>query len=95
MSSWVWSFALVSIAAQLSFNGHRVKDARLVLREVSVIPWLVSEAASALQNKRLDDNLIDNIANLSVKNAHPLSKNAYKIPLIKGLVKEALNSLRL
>jgi xanthine dehydrogenase YagS FAD-binding subunit len=95
MSRRVWSFALVSVAAQLSFKGHLVKDARLVLGGVSAVPWLVSEAASTLQNQKLDDNLIDDIANLSVKDAHPLSKNAYKIPLIKGLVKEALNSLRL
>jgi xanthine dehydrogenase YagS FAD-binding subunit len=94
MNRRVWSFALVSVAAQLRFTGDLVKDARLVLGGVASVPWFLADAEVTLRNQSMDVRMIDKIVDLAMKESIPLRKNAYKIPLIKALVKQALNSLR-
>jgi CO/xanthine dehydrogenase FAD-binding subunit len=52
------------------------------------------ELEAFLQNKQLDGNTINQMAELAGEDAQPLSHNDYKVPLIKGILKEALTGLR-
>jgi len=90
----VWSFALVSLAVNLDLNGDKVQDARLTAGGVAPMPWRLESAESALRGQALDDTVIEKAAEAAVSGAKPLAKNGFKIPLLKGLVKEALNSLK-
>ncbi len=88
-----WSFALVSVAAQLSFEGERITDARLVLGSVAAIPWRAKDSEKILVGQKFSEELAERAAEAAVAGAQPLRDNAYKVPLARGLVKRALESL--
>jgi xanthine dehydrogenase YagS FAD-binding subunit len=93
MERATWSFALVSVAAQLDFQGDRVERARLVLGGVAGKPWRVRDAEALLEGRTLTEELAERVAGSSVAGAQPQEHNAYKIPLTKSLVKRALMEL--
>src|SRR4051794_3410740 len=75
-------FALASVAAAVSFQGTKnVKEARLVLGGVAPIPWRAAEAETYLAGKSLTPGVLAEAAQLALKGAQPLAKNAYKVPL--------------
>jgi xanthine dehydrogenase YagS FAD-binding subunit len=90
-----WSFALVSVAAQLSFDGDRIEEARLVLGGVAPIPWRAKEAGEILRGERISEEVIKAASEAAVKDAKPLKNNEYKVQLAKGLIGQALHKLHL
>ena len=88
-----WSFALVSVAARLRCEGERIADARIVLGGVAAIPWRAKDSEKILIGQRFSEELAERAAEAAVAGAQPLRDNAYKIPLAKGLVKQALRAL--
>jgi xanthine dehydrogenase YagS FAD-binding subunit len=88
-----FDFALASVAVSLALEGGKVARARLVLGGVAPIPWRAPEAEAALVGQALDEATMRRAAEAAVHGAEPLSKNAYKVPLAKGLVVRALQSL--
>ena len=99
MERATWSFAVVSVAARLSFEPGsegvraRVGDARLVLGGVAGKPWRARDAEAALRGSPLTDEAIERAAEAAVAGAQPRAHNAYKIELTRALVKRALRSL--
>jgi xanthine dehydrogenase YagS FAD-binding subunit len=84
-------FALASVAAALQLAPDKtVKDARIVLGGVAPIPWRVPEAEKYLVGKTIDSDVAAETAKLALKDAQPLEKNAYKVPLTQTLVRRAL-----
>jgi xanthine dehydrogenase YagS FAD-binding subunit len=88
-----WSFALVSVAAQLNFEGERIAAARLVLGGVAAIPWRAKDAENILRGQKFSEDLAERAAEAAVAGAQPLRDNVYKISLAKSLVKQALRAL--
>jgi xanthine dehydrogenase YagS FAD-binding subunit len=93
MERQAWSFALVSVAAHLTFDGDRVEEARLVLGGVAPIPWRAVQAEKIVQRQRLTEELAKAAGEGAVVNARPLRDNEYKIALTKGMVERALIQL--
>ncbi|MCS7198581.1 MAG: xanthine dehydrogenase family protein subunit M [Candidatus Bipolaricaulota bacterium] len=88
-----WSFALVSVAVQMSLEGKRIADARIVLGGVSTIPWRAKGSESILIGQEFSMELAERAAEAAIAGAQPLRDNAYKVSLAKSLVKEAVGSL--
>jgi xanthine dehydrogenase YagS FAD-binding subunit len=57
------------------------------------VPWRARGAEDALSGRRLDPGTIRAAAAAAVLGAEPLEQNAYKIPLLRGAVEEALEVL--
>jgi xanthine dehydrogenase YagS FAD-binding subunit len=89
-----WDFALASAAVQLAFDGDVVIRARIVLGGVAPVPWRVEHAESDLVGRPLSDGAIRDAARAASEYAEPLSHNAYKVDLIRGVVTEAVRRLR-
>jgi xanthine dehydrogenase YagS FAD-binding subunit len=88
-------FAMCAAAAAVEVGPDQtVRQARLVLGAVAPVPWRVPKAEAALVGKKLDDDAIAAAAEIALQDAKPLSKNAYKVPLSKALLRRALTSLR-
>lgn len=83
-------FALASVALNLRLEAGVCRAARLVLGGVAPIPWRAAGAENALLGQRLDDAAAVKAADAALADASPLSRNAYKIPLAKGLIRQAL-----
>lgn len=83
-------FAVVSVATLIVMDGDRCSDARILLGAVAPTPYRANDAEEILKGKVLDDSTIRAAADAAVANAKPLSGNAYKVEIIKTLVKRAL-----
>lgn len=94
MDRRVWAFAQASVALQVVLDGDTVRDVRMVLGGVAPTPWRVPDAEAELRGRRLDAEGFHRAAEVAVAGARPLRHNGYKIALVKGIVTEALASLR-
>ncbi|HXH12042.1 MAG TPA: FAD binding domain-containing protein [Alphaproteobacteria bacterium] len=93
MDRKVWAFALVSVAASLRLDGSRVAEVHLVLGGVAPIPWRASVAEQELLGAEVGDDLFARAADAALSGAEPLRHNAYKVPLVKSLIRRALTTL--
>jgi xanthine dehydrogenase YagS FAD-binding subunit len=83
-----WPLALAAVALKMS--GNRVSSARVVLGYVAPVPWPSKEAEQALAGKAVDEATAAAAAEAALKNARPLSHNAYKVQLARVAVKRAI-----
>jgi xanthine dehydrogenase YagS FAD-binding subunit len=90
----VFDFAVASVAAVVTVQDGVVKEASIVLGGVAPTPWRASQAEQALVGKRIDERVAQDVANASVLGARPMTNNAFKVDLVKGLVQRALLSMK-
>jgi xanthine dehydrogenase YagS FAD-binding subunit len=88
-----WDFALASVALALRSEGGRVREARIILGGVAPVPWRSQAAEEELTGRRIDEGRARRVGDAAIKNAEPLDYNGYKVPLVKGVVEEALLAL--
>lgn len=90
MERQAWSFAIASVAVVAWLADGVVQDIRIVLGGVAPIPWRATAAEAAIKGKAITPDTTWQAANAALANAEPLSHNAYKVPLAKELIKQAL-----
>jgi xanthine dehydrogenase YagS FAD-binding subunit len=88
-----FDFALAGAAVVVTLAAGKVQTARIVLGGVAPVPWRSREAEEALAGRALDESTIQAAAAAAVKDAAPLSKNEYKVPLVSGILLETLTAL--
>lgn len=93
MDREAWTHALVGAAITLELDGDVCREARIVLGGVAPIPWRVPEAERLLAGRRVTPELAREVGAAAVAGARPLSKNAYKVPLTRGVVERTILSL--
>jgi xanthine dehydrogenase YagS FAD-binding subunit len=93
MDRKAWSFALVSVAAAARVEQGRARDVRVILGGVAPIPWRAREAEEIVADSALDESACAAAAEAAVAAARPLSRNGYKVPLARELVRRTLRSL--
>jgi len=86
----VWDFALINIAAAINVSGSTIGDARMVVNGVAATPYRLNAVEAFIKGKARDKATADQAAEMAVEGAVPLLHNAYKIPLMKALVKRAI-----
>jgi xanthine dehydrogenase YagS FAD-binding subunit len=85
-----YAFALVAVAAALDINAGTIRQARVVLGGVAHKPWRSAEAEAALSGKRASEESFRQAANAALREAKPLTHNAYKVELGKRAIVRAL-----
>jgi xanthine dehydrogenase YagS FAD-binding subunit len=96
MDRKVWAFALVGVAAVARVGGQtgrRLEDARLTLSGVAPIPWRAGVAELELIGADASPELFARAAETALVGAEVLDHNAYKLPLVKTLIRRALKRL--
>lgn len=88
-----FDFALAGAAVVVTMADGKVRAARIVLSGVAPVPWRVPEAEKFLLGRSLDAATITQAVAEALKGASPLSKNEYKIPLLRGVLEETLLAL--
>jgi len=88
-----WDFALAGVALTLKLKEDRVEKARVVFSGAAPIPWRLKEAEQTLTGNPLNAGTITQAVNAALKNAEPLEKNSYKIPLFHGILEEELGAI--
>ncbi len=88
-----WDFALVSVAAAAEVQGDILKKPKFVLGGVAPIPWRLTVFEQMIEGKKIDEKMAAAAALEALKEARPLSENAYKVDLASVLLTRATMSL--
>ena len=85
-----WDFALVSISSAMKLSGGKIENIRLVLNAVGPRPLRLTDVEHQLKGQPANEEVGQAAGELAVLGAKPLQHNAYKIPLMRNLVKRAI-----
>ena len=83
-----WPIAFATVL--LTFSGATVQSSRVVLGAVAPIPWRSPAAEQALAGKAITEETARAAADAALRDARPLSQNAYKVDVAKVAVKRAI-----
>ena len=83
-----WPIAFATVL--LTMNGSTVQSARVVMGAVAPVPWRSQAAEQALAGKTITEATAAAAADAALRDARPLSQNAYKIQVAKTAVKRAI-----
>jgi xanthine dehydrogenase YagS FAD-binding subunit len=86
----VWDFPLVNVASAIRETGGRITDARLVVGAVAARPLRLEGVERSLTGQPLNDETAGRAGELAIRGARALRYNAYKIPLMRNLVRRAV-----
>jgi xanthine dehydrogenase YagS FAD-binding subunit len=83
-----WPYVTAAVAFQQ--KDGQAQNPRVILGHVAPIPWSAIAAAETLKGAKLDESLAGKCGQAATEGAKPLSKNNYKIQLVKTAVKRAV-----
>src|SRR5207247_797506 len=86
----VWDFPLVNVASAIKTNGANIGEARIVVNAVAAKPRRLKSVEAAVIGKPRNEETADMAGKLAVEGAQTLRHNAYKVPLMRNLVKRAI-----
>jgi xanthine dehydrogenase YagS FAD-binding subunit len=88
-----WTHAIVSAAMVLDMDKEICQRARLVLGGVAPIPWRLPNVERLLAGQRITPELAAKAGEAAIVGAQKLSKNGYKLPMTKALVRRTVLAL--
>ena len=86
----VWDFPLVNVASAILANNGIIEEARIAVNGVAPRPLRMTAVENAVRGESLDETTAERVSELAVRGAKPLRHNAYKIPLMRNLVKRSI-----
>lgn len=86
----VWDFPLVNVASALKADGGRIVEARIAVGAVAARPLRLRTVEQAIAGKPLNNETASMAGEMAIAGAFALRHNAYKIPLMRNLVRRAV-----
>ena len=86
----VWDFPLVNVASAVVMSGDTVTRMRIAVNGVAPTPLRLPAVENAVRGRRRDEATAAAAGELAIAGAVPLHHNAYKVPLLRNLVKRAV-----
>ena len=89
----VWDFALASVASAMVLKGTTIERMRLAVNGVAARPLRLQAVEDIVRGRPRNEATAVMAANLAIEGAQPLAFNAYKVPLMRNLVKRAIRGV--
>jgi len=89
----VWDFALVSVASAMVMNGGGIERMRIAVNGVAARPLRLQAVETLVRGRAADEMTAVAAGNLAIDGAQPLTFNAFKVPLMRNLVKRAIRGV--
>ena len=86
----VWDFPLMNVASAMVTSGDNIERIRIAVNAAAARPLRLKAAEDAVRGKPRNAATGEMAGRLAVQGAVPLQFNAYKIPLMRNLVKRAI-----
>ena len=86
----VWDFALVNVASTIRMSGNQIAEARIVVGAVAARPLRLELVERAIAGRPLTEETAVMAGEMAIEGAVALQHNAYKIPLMRNLVRRAV-----
>jgi xanthine dehydrogenase YagS FAD-binding subunit len=89
----VWDFPLMNVASAMVVTGDKIQRIRLAVNAAAARPLRLVAVEEAVRGKAPNAATGEMAGRLAVEGAKPLRYNAYKIPLMRNLVKRAIGGV--
>jgi xanthine dehydrogenase YagS FAD-binding subunit len=89
----VWDFPLLNVASAMVVSGNRIERIRIAVNGAAARPLRLKAVEAAVQGQPRSAATGVMAWKLAVQGAVPLQFNAYKIPLMRNLVKRAIGGV--
>src|ERR1700684_1056293 len=89
----VWDFPLLNVASAMTLSGGRIEQIRIAVNAAAARPLRLKDVESAVRGMPPNADTGEMAGKLAVEGAVPLQFNAYKIPLMRNLVKRAIGGV--
>ena len=90
----VWDFPLMNVASAMKISGGNIDSIRIAVNAVAPRPMRLKAVEDAVRGKPANAETGEMAGKLAVQGAVPLQFNAYKIPLMRNLVKRAIGGVQ-
>ncbi len=90
----VWDFPLMNVASAMKLSGNNIDQIRIAVNAVSPRPMRLKNVEDAVRGKPATPETGEMAGKLAIEGAKPLQFNAYKIPLMRNLVKRSITGVR-
>jgi xanthine dehydrogenase YagS FAD-binding subunit len=89
----VWDFPLLNVASAMVVSGGNIERIRIVVNAAAAHPLRLTAVEDAVRGKPRNAATGEMGGKIAVEGAEPLRYNAYKIPLMRNLVKRAIGGV--
>jgi xanthine dehydrogenase YagS FAD-binding subunit len=89
----VWDFPLLNVASAMVLSGNSIERIRIAVNGAAARPLRLKAVEDAVRGKTPSAATGEMAGRLAVQGAVPLQFNAYKIPLMRNLVKRAIGGV--
>ncbi len=89
----VWDFPLMNVASAIRSSADTIQDIRIAVNAVAARPQRLKSVEDAVRGKPRNAATGETAGKLAIQGAIPLQFNAYKIPLMRNLVKRAISGV--
>jgi xanthine dehydrogenase YagS FAD-binding subunit len=89
----VWDFPLLNVASAMRVSGNTIQGIRIAVNGAAARPLRLKAVENAVHGKPATPATGEMAGRLAVQEAVPLQFNAYKIPLMRNLVKRAIGGV--
>jgi xanthine dehydrogenase YagS FAD-binding subunit len=90
----VWDFPLLNVASAMVVSGGNIERMRIAVNGAAARPLRLKAVEEAVRGKPANAATGEMAGKLAVQGAIPLQFNAYKIPLMRNLVKRAIGGVQ-
>ena len=90
----VWDFPLMNVASAMKSSADTIQNVRIAVNAVAARPLRLKMVEDAIRGKPRNAATGEAAGKLAVQGAVPLQFNAYKIPLMRNLVKRAIGGVQ-
>jgi xanthine dehydrogenase YagS FAD-binding subunit len=90
----VWDFALLNVASAMVATGDKIERIRIAVNGAAARPLRLKAVEDAVRGQPPNAATGEMAGKLAVQGAVPVQFNAYKIPLMRNLVKRAIGGVQ-
>ncbi len=90
----VWDFPLLNVASAMRLSGDTIQNIRIAVNGAAARPLRLKAVEDSVRGKPRSAATGEMAGKLAVQGAVPLQFNAYKIPLMRNLVKRSISGVQ-
>src|SRR5690348_14814641 len=90
----VWDFPLLNVASAMRLAGDTIQNLRIAVNGAAARPLRLKAVEDSVRGKQRSAATGEMAGKLAVQGAVPLQFNAYKIPLMRNLVKRSISGVQ-
>jgi xanthine dehydrogenase YagS FAD-binding subunit len=90
----VWDFPLLNVASAMVISGGNIERMRIAVNAAAARPLRLKTVENAVRGMPANAATGEMAGKLAVQGAVPLQFNAYKVPLMRNLVKRAIGGVQ-